>query len=98
MVNVIIIGTMKNASKHIDYKCTIWVKLSFDDNTDLENIQKKLEEGYLPQELCDEDLGFIESEFLFDTEEFISFDENNKQSTIEIYEDRKIIWENKIWQ
>ena len=89
-------------SKYLDYKATIWGRLYFSDDTDMNKIIEKLEEGYLPSELCDEELGFTEFESMLDTEEYITPSENEGMSTIEIYEDndsntnifQECIWDN----
>lgn len=88
-------------SKYIDQKLTIWQRLHFNDNADMNDIIKQLESGSLPNELCGEENGFVECEILYDTEEFIRSDENDGQSTIEVYSEEKdttvmptMIWDN----
>lgn len=82
--------------KYIDYKTTVWQRIYFNNDTDMQKIIKLLEQNYIPNELCDEDLGFKEVETMYDTEEFIRPIENDGQSTIEVYEDNgfKMIWDN----
>jgi hypothetical protein len=85
-------------SKHIDIKVTMWQRLHFGDTADMNIAIQKLEEGYLPAELCNiGSLDFTECETLFDTEEFIMPSENGGQSTIEVYEgenNQECIWDN----
>ena len=79
----------------VDYKATVWGRLHFDDSVDVNQIIQKLEEGYLPAELCDvEELKFKHFHFMDDTEEFITPVENDGQSTIEVYGDDECIWDN----
>lgn len=85
---------------YIDYKATIWGRLYFKEDADMQKVIKKLEEGFLPSELCDdESLKFSRFEHLVDTEEYITPEENNNQPTIEVY--GKIVntdlWEECIW-
>lgn len=83
---------------YVDYKATIWGRLYFEEDTDMQKIIKKLEEGFLPSELCDdESLKFSHFEHLFDTEEYITPKENNDEPTIEVYENsnNERIWNNK---
>ena len=40
-------------SKYVDYKCTVWGRLEFDDSVDTDVIISKIKEGFLPAELCD---------------------------------------------
>lgn len=85
-------------SKHVDYKCTIWGRLHFNDSVDTQEIIKKLEEGFQPAELCDiPELKFESFNFIDDTEESLSLKGNNHESTIEVYEEEdfpKCVWEN----
>ena len=86
--------------KYLDYKHTSWSRLYFKEDTDMSKIIDKLEQGYLPSELCnDPDLGFDEFEQLGDTEEYITPEENDNQPTIEIYENVKNteFWQECIW-
>lgn len=86
--------------KYLDYKHTLWSRLYFKEDTDMSKIIDKLEQGYLPFELCDDsDLGFDEFEQLGDTEEYITPSENDNQPTIEIYENVKDteFWQECIW-
>lgn len=87
-------------TKYIDFKQKIWVRMHFSDETDMNKIIEKLEEGYLPCDLCDQELGFTEFESMLDTEEYITPSENGGMSTIEVYEDndstifQECIWDN----
>lgn len=84
--------------KYLDYKHTSWSRLYFKENTDMSKIIDRLEEGYLPSELCDLE-EFDEFEPLSDIEEYITPSENNNQPTIEIYESIKDTehWQECIW-
>ena len=87
---------MSALGKHVDYKATVWGRLYFDDSVNTEDIIKKLEEGYLPSDLCDvSELKFDRFEFIQDTEEFMSVSENDGESTIEVFDDfDKCVWDN----
>jgi hypothetical protein len=80
--------------KYIDYKVTIWCRLSFNDDIDMTEIIEKLKQNTLPSELSYEFLDSVEYGNLVDTEELMSVQENDGQSTIEVYEGEKMIWDN----
>ena len=75
--------------KYLDFKVTTWKRIHFKDDQDLNQIIDDLNKGYTPYEIESE-----ECENLYDVEEFISVNENDGCSTIEIYEDDKLIWDN----
>ena len=83
-------------SVYVDYKVTIWRRAHFKDDTNIEELQKQLED--FKDNIFDEDLGFTEDEFLFETEEDFSLDENYGYSTIELHEEledsNKTIYQN----
>ena len=85
----------------IHYKCTIWCKLKFDGDVKKEDIIKKLEEGYLPLELGYDDvvpnLENCEWETINDTEEYLTPEENDGYSTIELMEETEEGWLESIW-
>lgn len=87
-------------AKYLDYKATIWGRIYFKEEADLDKVIAKLEEGYLPSELCEEEeLGFKVFESLLDTEEYLSPSENKGLPTIEIYNTEKegLFFQNLIW-
>ena len=87
-------------SKYVDYKATIWGRLHFSDETDMNKVIAKLEQGLTPNELCDDpELEFEEFEMLFDSEEYITPSENQGQCTVEVYDDisNPNPWQERIW-
>ena len=84
-------------SIHIDYKVTIWRRAHFKDDSDLEKIKEALED-FNSGDVFDEELGFTEDEYLFETEEDLYLDQNDGFSTIELHEvtkdEDKIIYQN----
>ena len=83
---------MKN---FIDVKVTVWNRLHFAEEANMQGIADLVKEIGL-DDVIDDKLGFLESETLFDTEERISPSDNYNQATIEIYEDGKEIWTNEL--
>ena len=85
----------------IHYKCTTWCKLKFDGDVKKEDIIKKLKEGYLPLELGYADvvpnLENCEWEAINDTEEYLTPEENDGYSTIELMEETEEGWLESIW-
>ena len=81
--------------KCLDYKFTVWGRMHFSDDADMNKVIEKLNSGHLPAELSDDaELKFESFNFIDDTEEYITPEENNGCSTIEIYSDRELIWDN----
>lgn len=80
---------------YLSYKATIWFSIPVDEE-DIPKIIDKIEKGYLPSELYNDSdelyLGQCEPEY--ETEEFMRPCENDGQSTIEIYNDDNMIWDN----
>lgn len=78
----------------ITYKESIWIELTFEDNVNIDELISMIKtEGIYS--VIDKDLGFLESQPLFNTELPLSPEENNGESTIEIYDSSdKLIWEN----
>jgi hypothetical protein len=77
----------------IDVKVTVWNRLSFSDDTDMTALAKEIEQ-YGLDEVIDDAKGFIESSTLYDTEEQLIPDDNGKASTIEVYQNKELVWEN----
>lgn len=82
---------------YVDYKVTLWKRIHFNENTDPKKVIQALEEGGL-DDVFDEELGFVEQEILYDTEEEVTPEENEGCSTIEVYENNNpvddLIWGN----
>ena len=74
--------------KHLDFKVTTWKRLHLSDDSNINKIISELN-TYTPYEIESE-----ECENLYDTEQFMSVNENDGCSTIEIYENDKLIWDN----
>lgn len=86
---------------YLDYKATTWFRIPIQNKQVLEKVKEKIQQGMLPSELYNDldtehELGACE--LLYDTEEFITPNENDGHSTIEIYKnednDIQIIWDN----
>lgn len=87
----------------LHYKCTVWCSIKFNEDVDKELIIEKLNSGMLPLDVAyshEEETGNVEWEVINETEEFISVEENNGESTIELmeYQEGKLglqcIWDN----
>lgn len=82
------------ANNYIDYKVEIWCRAFFTDIADMQKVSEIAKENL--ESIFDEDLGFIEVDYIFETENYLSPEENDNQSTIEVYEEDKEIWSNEI--
>ena len=83
---------MKN---YIDVKVTVWKRYYFDEASYMQGIVDLIKENGL-EEVLDEQLGFLESETLSDTEQRLNSSQNEMQATIEVYENDKKIWNNRL--
>lgn len=88
--------------KSLDYKAVVWCRLHLPDSVDLEEVKQKLEKGIDPLDLVFED-GMLESkkayetvewEFLEETEDLLTLEENGGSSTIEVIENGEVVWAN----
>jgi hypothetical protein len=84
-------------NKYIDYKITQWKRLYLDDSTDMKKITEIIESlGFhisVINRLFDKDLGFSKVEPLYETEEAID-PEVEQRATLEIYDNNKLIYKN----
>lgn len=80
---------------YLDYKATVWFRIPL-DNKDISKIIDRIEKGSLPSELYNDlnELDLGQCEPIYDAEEFMRPCENDGQSTIEIYKDTELIWDN----
>ena len=82
------------ANNYVDYKVEIWCRAFFTDIADMQKVSEIAKENL--ESIFDEDLGFIEVDYIFETENYLSPEENDNQSTIDVYEEDKEIWNNGI--
>ena len=82
------------ANNYVDYKVEIWRRAVFSENADMKKVSEVAKENL--EDIFDEDLGFIEDDYISETEYCISPEENDNQSTIEVYEEDKEIWNNEV--
>ena len=81
-------------NNYVDYKVEIWRRAFFSRNADMKKVAEIAKENL--ESIFDEDLGFIEDGYMFETEYFVPPEENDNQSTIEVYEEDKEIWNNEV--
>ena len=86
---------------YVDYKVTVWKRVHFNEDTNPKKVIQVIEENGL-DDVFDEELGFVEQETLYETEEEITPEENEDYSTIEVYENSNpiddLIWSNGKYQ
>ena len=80
---------------YVDYKVTVWKRVHFNENTSPKEVIQVLEEEGLDY-VFDDELGFVEQEILYDTEEEMTPKENEGYPTIEVYVEGKFV-DNLIW-
>ena len=80
---------------YIDYKVTVWRRAYLSEDADSKKVIQVLEEDGLG-DVFDEELGFVEQEILYETEEDMTPEENGGCATIEVHEDNNFI-DNLIW-
>ena len=82
------------ANNYVDYKIEVWRRAFFTEDANMKKISEIAKENL--ESIFDENLGFIEDDYIFETEYFVSPEENDNQSTIEVYEEDKEIWNNEV--
>lgn len=80
-------------NNYVDVKVTVWNRLFFTDKTDMKKIAGIIDQDGLSEIISDE-CGFIRNETLYETDEYLTPEQNEEQSTIEVYADDKKIWNN----
>jgi len=74
---------------YLDYKCTVWRRIHFSEKqNDVDKILEDIKGGYHP------DIVDAEYETLYDTSEDMTVDENGGSSTIELYDNNELIFQN----
>ena len=81
-------------NNYVDYKVEVWRRALFSENADMKKVSEVAKENL--EDIFDEDLGFIEDGYMSETEYYVSPEENDNQSTIEVYEEDKEIWNNEV--
>ena len=82
-------------SNYVDVKCTVWQRVHFTDDADMEKVIQQIKEGDI-NIIYDQSNGFMECETLYDTEVHIAPKDNHGDATVEVYKGNQIIWENSI--
>lgn len=80
-------------NNYIDVKVTVWNRLHFADESYMRGIVDIIKEGGL-EDAIDDKLGFVASETIYDSEEKLTPEKNDQQSTIEVYANKEKIWDN----
>lgn len=80
------------SNNYIDIKHTVWERFHYKDDINIESLIETLKNYGVP--LGEHEDGFVECETLYDTLDEMSLEENNGLSTIEIYSNNKLIYEN----
>ena len=82
---------------YLDYKATVWFRIPISSEEALEKVLTKVKEGKTHSDLYNE---FEEDEIgqcepLYDTETFMDTSMNEGFSTVEIYKNTELIYENE---
>ena len=86
---------------YLDYKATIWVRVPIDKEENIPKIIESLENingdpEYLDDILFnDEENTYMTFDYLYDTQDYLSIEDNQGNATIEIFKDNKQIWSNE---
>jgi hypothetical protein len=79
----------------LDVKVTVWERIEFDSVEQMEDVKAKLQSGELTDSDSVADYLGIGATLLEDTVEFITIEENDYQTTMEILDDNgDMIWNN----
>ncbi len=82
------------SKNYVDVKVTVWQRLHFSDDTDMQKIADTIKDDKGIGNICEDDQGFERVEWLDETEAVLHIDSNDGLSTIEVYSEDKVIWEN----
>jgi hypothetical protein len=82
-------------NNYIDVKVTVWHRLSFSEQAYMRGLVEIIKEDGL-DEVIDEELGFVESDTLYNTQVRIQPIDNDGKPTIIMYENGKEVWNNTI--
>ena len=80
-------------NNYIDNKVTVWQRFHFSDNADMNKLIEEIKTSGLDY-VIDDNFGFEEFEILNDTEGSLTVEENDGESTIEVYKKGEIIYSN----
>ena len=86
---------------YLDYKATIWVRIPINKEENIPKIIESLENingdpEYLDDILFnDEENTYMTFDYLYDTQDYLSIEDNQGNATIEIFKDNKQIWSNE---
>lgn len=81
-------------NNYLNVKVTVWYRLRFDEHANMKGIADLIQESGL-DEVIDEQLGFVDSEILHETQKRLTPADNDGQPTIKVYAEGKEIWNNQ---
>ena len=83
---------------HVDVKITMWMRVELPEDMSKEEAIDILEKTGSVDEFFDNEELYPDFQFEYvdieNTEEDMSVEENDGQSTLELYEDEELIWQN----
>lgn len=82
------------SNNYIDVKVEVWQRLHYHDNADMKKIVRKLKETGNANDVCGDEWGYDQCEYMYETESQIEVSEDKPDQTIEVYEGDKVIWQN----
>jgi len=79
---------MEKKPAYIDVKQTVWIRITLDENVDIEKLKNLVKNDCLfgDEDLYEKDNGYKSHETLDDTTEYMRVEKNDNQSTIEVYD------------
>ena len=78
----------------VDVKVTIWQRLHFKENADMDRVVEILKATGDTDFIADDDLGFRYMQTLDETEDSMTVEENDGNPTVEVYRDGNDLWNN----
>ena len=78
----------------VDVKVTIWQRLHFKENADMDRVVEILKATGDTDFIADDDLGFRYMQTLDETEDSMTVEENDGNPTVEVYRDGNDFWNN----
>jgi hypothetical protein len=83
------------ANNYVDIKVQMWRRFHFDEDADMQKVANMLQETQNVGDVIDDDLGFLETEDLYETEEEMSIEDNGGCATVEVISQGKTIYDNE---
>lgn len=81
--------------KYIDVKVTTWERYYLKEDENLDRVVQILKKFNSDLNILSLTTEFSETKCLLELNEYMTLEENNDNATVEVYENEKLIWDNR---